>query len=44
MKTITVYKFDGSEAGTIDLPDSIFGVEPSSSALYQVIKAHLANK
>ena len=44
MKTITVYKRDGSEAGTIELPDDIFGIEPSHVAIHQVIKAHLANK
>ncbi len=44
MKTITVYKRDGSEAGTIELPEDIFGIEPSQAAIHQVIKAHLANK
>jgi large subunit ribosomal protein L4 len=44
MKTVTVYKHDGSEAGTVDLPDEIFGIEPSMIAIYQVTKAHLANR
>jgi len=44
MKTVTVYKQDGSEAGKLDLPESIFGVEPSMTALHQVVKAHLANR
>ena len=44
MKTVTVYKKDGSEAGTIDLPQDIFGIEPSAAAIYQVVKAHLANR
>ncbi|MBN1292213.1 MAG: 50S ribosomal protein L4 [Candidatus Latescibacteria bacterium] len=44
MKTVTVYNKDGSEAGTIDLPQDIFGIEPSATAIYQVIKAHLANR
>ncbi len=44
MKTVTVYKRDGSEAGTIDLPDDVFGIEPSVVAIHQTIKAHLANK
>ena len=44
MKTVTVYRRDGSEAGTIDLPEEIFGVEPSIQVLHQTIKAHLANK
>lgn len=44
MKSVTVYKHDGSEAGTVELPKEIFGIEPSMPVLYQVIKAHLANK
>ena len=44
MKTVTVYRRDGSEAGAVDLPEDIFGVEPSMDVLYQVIKAYLANK
>ena len=44
MKSVTVYKHDGSEAGTLNLPKEIFGIEPSMAVLYQVIKAHLANK
>ena len=44
MKTVTVYNRDGSETGTIDLPDDIFGIKPSISAIHQVIKSHLANK
>ena len=44
MKSVTVYKHDGSEAGTVELPDDIFGIEPSMPAVYQVIKAYLANQ
>ena len=44
MKTVPIYKHDGSEAGTIELPDAIFGITPSMTVLYQVMKAHLANK
>ncbi|MBT4485416.1 MAG: 50S ribosomal protein L4 [Candidatus Latescibacteria bacterium] len=44
MKTVTVYNRDGNETGTIDLPDGIFGIEPSITAIHQVVKAHLANK
>jgi large subunit ribosomal protein L4 len=44
MKTVTVYRHDGSEAGTVDLPDEVFGVEPSMVAIYQVTKAILANR
>ena len=44
MKTVTVYRHDGSEAGTVDLPDEVFGVEPSMVAIYQTTKAYLANR
>jgi large subunit ribosomal protein L4 len=44
MKTVTVYTHDGSEAGTVDLPDDIFGIEPSMIAIYQTTKATLANR
>jgi len=44
MKTVTVYRHDGSEAGTVDLPDEVFGIEPSMTAIYQVTKAYLANR
>ncbi|MFC1650360.1 50S ribosomal protein L4 [Candidatus Latescibacterota bacterium] len=44
MKSVNVYKHDGSENGVVELPENIFGIEPSPVALYQVIKANLANK
>ena len=44
MKTVTVYNRDGGEAGSIDLPEEIFGIEPSETAIYHVTKAHLANR
>ena len=44
MKKVTVYNRDGDETGTIGLPDEIFGIEPSITAIHHVIKAHLANR
>jgi large subunit ribosomal protein L4 len=44
MKTVTVYRHDGSEGGTIELPDEIFGIEPSMTAIYHTTKAHLAHQ
>lgn len=44
MKTVTVYRRDGSKTGTVGLPDTIFGIKPSITALHHVIKAHLANR
>lgn len=44
MKTVTVYNRDGSETGTMELPDDIFGIEPNITAIYHVTKAQLANR
>lgn len=44
MKTVTVYRRDGSEAGTIELPDDIFGIEPSIPVIHQTIKGYLTNR
>ena len=44
MKTVTVYKRDGSEAGSVDLPDEIFGIEPSMPAIHLATKAYLTNQ
>jgi large subunit ribosomal protein L4 len=35
---------DGSEAGTIDLRDDIFGIEVNQNAVHEVIKNYLANQ
>ena len=44
MKTVPVYDLKGAETGKVDLPDDIFGIEPSMPAIYQVGKTHLANQ
>ncbi len=44
MKKVPIYKHDGSEKGTVELPQDVFGIEPSMSAIYQVVKVHLANR
>lgn len=44
MKTVPLYKHDGSEKGTVELPQDVFGIEPSMPAIYQVVKAYLANR
>ncbi len=44
MKTVTVYRHDGDEAGVVELPDEIFGIEPSFAVIQQVVKAYLANQ
>jgi large subunit ribosomal protein L4 len=44
MASIGVLDIDGKEVGSVDLPESVFGIEPSSDAVYYVVKAHLTNQ
>ena len=44
MATLKVYKMDGSEAGSIELSDEIFGIEPNEYAVHEVVKNYLANQ
>ena len=44
MPKVSLYKTDGTEAGTIDLNDEIFGVEVNEAVMHQVVVAQLANK
>ncbi len=43
MPTIKIYKQDGTEAGTMDLDDSVFGVEYNEPLIHQVVVAQMAN-
>lgn len=44
MATITMLNMAGQEAGTIELNDAVFGIEPNKNAVREVVKNHLANK
>lgn len=44
MYTIPVKNMEGHEIGAEELPDSIFGIEPSVHAVYQTVKAYEANQ
>jgi len=44
MATLTLYKMDGSDAGTIEANDAIFGIEPNQNAVLDVVKNYLANQ
>ena len=44
MAQIKVLTMDGTEAGTMDLNDEIFGIEPNEDAVHAVVKNHLANR
>ena len=43
MSTIKVLNMTGAEVGTVELNDSIFGVEPNQAVIHEVVKNHLAN-
>ncbi len=44
MATVKVLKTDGTEAGTMELKDEIFGMEPNEHAVHAMVKNHLANR
>ena len=44
MASIGVQSLDGNEVGSVDLPESVFGIEPSPEAIYYVVKAYLTNQ
>ncbi|NLP30558.1 MAG: 50S ribosomal protein L4 [Clostridiales bacterium] len=44
MAKVTMLKIDGSEAGSIDLKDEIFGIEVNEYAVHAVVKNYLANR
>ena len=44
MSTVTMLNMDGKEAGTIELNDAVFGIEPNQNAVLAVVKNILANK
>ncbi|MCL2169968.1 MAG: 50S ribosomal protein L4 [Defluviitaleaceae bacterium] len=39
-----MYKMDGSKAGTIELNDDVFGVEPHDDVVHQAVVQYLANQ
>ena len=44
MSTVTMLNMAGQEAGTIELNDAIFGIEPNENAVHAVVKNILANR
>ncbi len=44
MPKIAVLDMVGKEVGTVDLPESIFGVEPNIAVMHDVVVNHLANR
>ena len=44
MATVKVLNMAGAEAGTMELNDAVFGIEPNEYAVHEVIKNYLANQ
>ena len=44
MAKANVYNMAGAEVGTVELSDAIFGIEPNSVVVHEVVKNHLANR
>ena len=44
MATVTIQTQAGKKAGSADLADALFGVEPNMSVMHQVVTAQLAAK
>lgn len=43
MSAIKVLNMAGAEVGAVELNDSIFGIEPNTAVVHEVVKNHLAN-
>lgn len=41
---VDVHTKDGAKSGTVELPDSVFNVEPSEHAMHLAIRAYLTNR
>lgn len=44
MPNVKVLDMAGKEVGTVELPESIFGVEPNVAVMHDLVINHLANK
>ena len=42
MPSIAVVDMEGKKVGTVDLSDSIFGIEPNAAVMHQVVLSYLA--
>ena len=42
MPNIAVVDMEGKQVGTVDLSDSIFGIEPNAAVMHQVVLSYLA--
>lgn len=44
MATLTIHKADGSEAGSLELNDGVFGIEPNSHCVRAAVHQYMANQ
>ena len=44
MASVKVYNMEGSEVGSLELNDAIFGVEVNEHLMHMAVVLHLANK
>ncbi len=44
MPNVAVLDMAGKNVGSIDLADSIFGIEPNAAAMHMMVVSHLANR
>lgn len=44
MSEVKVLNMQGQETGTIELKESVFGIEPNQNAVHAVVKNYLANR
>lgn len=42
--TVDVHSKDGAKVGSIELPASVFGIEPNEHAMYLAVRAYLTNR
>ena len=42
MPVLNIYRLDGSQAGTVELNNEIFGIEPNKTVMHEVLVAELA--
>jgi large subunit ribosomal protein L4 len=42
MPVLDIYAIDGSKAGTVDVKEEIFGIEPNKAVMHEVLTAELA--
>ena len=42
MPSLSVVNMEGNNVGTIELADSVFGIEPNAAVMHQVVVSYLA--